>query len=201
MVIIKEGLTGKNPAAKVSYGTLISNGFTDNANFADVGDHLTTLNSATGALNLANGTKNTANIALMTTAFDNAIKAIVLYAQGKLVGVPDDVAIVKVDSTNLKYIKRGKPVIADLAAKAGVEPLTVDLRKLVTTGRKHVAYVWQRCEDPAIEAGYTTCCISTVASVTVSGGMKPQTKYWFRVATVEGQVMTAFSDPISFTTA
>lgn len=203
MVIVVEGLTGKNASAKVTYGTSVSGGMTDNAYYSDTtGVALVAeLNTATGNLKTANGTKDTANINLMVTAFDNAIKAIVLYVQGKLIGIPDEQAIVMVESAKLGYKKQGKPIYADLEAKAGEAPLSVVIRKKVTTKKKNVAYVFQVCNDPATEEGYATCMISTHATVTITVGLKPQTKYWYRVATVEGQVMSEFSAPVSFTTS
>ena len=197
MVIVTEGLTGKNPSAKVTYGGEISKGMTLNAYYPDGALLVTALDTATGNLKTVITTKVTSKINLMVTAFDDAVKAVVLYVQGKLIGVADELAVAMVESANLAYKHKGAKVIADLAATKGTAPLSADLRKVITTKKKHVGYVWQMCTDPALEANYTTCLYSTVANVTVSSGMKPQTKYWFRVATVEGQVMSKFSDPTS----
>ena len=196
MIIVKEGLKGKNPSEKVTYGGTISTKMTGNAFYTDAvfTTAIAALDTATGNLKTANKSGSTTNIEVMTTAFDNSVKSIVLAIQNLILGIPDDLAKEMVESAGFGWKKKGKPIIADLAAKQGTEAKTVNLRKKVTTGRKHVSYIWQMSLSLGETAHWDFCKFSTIASVTVSG-LTSGVRYYFRVAIVIGEEMSEYSDP------
>lgn len=72
---------------------------------------------------------------------------------------------------------------------------SVLLRRQAYTGAS--SYIWQYCEGtlPENESGWTTAKVTSRATVEISG-LKPLTRYWFRVAVVTPQGTTAFSSPI-----
>jgi hypothetical protein len=194
MIIVKEGLTGKNPAEKVKFGGNVIEKTTDNAFFPDAAPFVAIVNTATVGLKKANDTGIVSTINARVVDFNNSIKGLVLHIQSVILGKTDIIAIEMVDSTGFGTGKKGKPIIADLAAVNGEEANTVVLRKKVTTGRKHVAYIAQLCTgDPTVEANWSYCKFSTVATVTISG-LASNVRYYFRVAVVIGEVMSEYSD-------
>ena len=193
MIIIKEGLTGKNPSDKVTYGGNVGLKMTGNANFPDGATVLAVLSGATDDLSKANEVGKASKIKIQVGNFNLAMKGVVLYAQGVILGIADDIAKDMAESAGLGTAKRGKPIIADLAAVNGAEKNTVILRKKVTTGKKHVAYIAQICTgDITVEANWTYCKFATVASVTIAG-LTSGVRYYFRVAVVIGEEMSAYS--------
>ena len=83
----------------------------------------------------------------------------------------------------------------DFSVKLGDKSGTVILRRATETGVK--AYIWQIVEGalPETEEGWTTIATTTQASFTATG-LKPLTKYWFRVAVVTSEGTSDFCTPI-----
>ena len=197
MIIVKEGLTGKNPASKVKYGGNVFGKMEMNVFFPDAATVIAVLKDATDGLKKANDLGIASKIKIQVNLFDLAIKGVVLYVQGVILGIADDTAKDMVDSAGLGTAKKGKAIIADLAAVNGPDKNTVVLRKKVTTGKKRAAYISQICTgDISVETNWTNCKFATVATVTIAG-LKSGTRYYFRVAVVIGEEMSDYS-PVVF---
>ncbi|MEI6487459.1 MAG: hypothetical protein WCP52_00780 [Bacteroidota bacterium] len=192
MIIVVEGLKGKNAADKVKFGGNNVLKITGNSYFTDGTTQLAALKSTTEDLKTANDGGKASAIAVAENAFDIANKVMVMYIQTKIMGLPDDLAKEMVDSTEYQTKKNGKPVIADISAKKGTEANTVVLRKKVTTGKKKVAYIWQKATNIGDAANWDYCKFSTNASVTVDG-LLSNVRYYFRVAVVIGDVTSEYS--------
>ena len=192
MIIVLEGLTGKNAADKVKFGGNNVIKITGNPFFADATAQLAALSTTTNDLKKANDEGKASAIAVAENAFDIANKVMVMYIQTKIIGLPDDLAKEMVDSTEYQTKKKGSKIIADISAKKGTEANTVDLRKKVTTGKKKVAYIWQMATIIGDAANWDYCKFSTKASVTVDG-LLSNVRYYFRVAVVIGDVTSDYS--------
>ena len=81
----------------------------------------------------------------------------------------------------------GARKILDFAIKAGKHSGEVSLKHVAPRGR--YACVWQYCEDALLKENKWSHADVTLKSQTTIKGLKPISKYWFRVAfvTIEGQ--------------
>jgi hypothetical protein len=190
MIIVLEGLTGKNASEKVTYGGFISGKMTGNTNFPTSALLVTAMDTATGLLLAANEAGIVSTINVREAAFDLTIKAIVLNVQGAILGVEDTIALDKVISGGFEGKKKGKINIPDLTAKAGLEDFSVELRRKAYTEKQNCAYVWEISTDGI---NFEYCKTSNWATVTVTG-LASTKKYWFRVAVIVGNTQLEFSD-------
>lgn len=196
MVIVKEGLRGKNPEAKVTYGSKVNEKMTGNVNFPDAAAVLDALGKATDNLDKAikdpNGTATKVNS--MAIAFNVKMKAVVAHVQGVINEVADDVALEMVVSAGLTAAKQGSINIPDLSATQGKEAKSVKVRR--KREKKTVTYVFQMCLDTALETNWKNCKISSRAKVIITD-LISGLRYYFRVAIIRGDVQEDFSDFIS----
>ena len=197
MIIVLEGLTDKNSSEKVTYGGEIKTGMIGNAYFTDGADLLTALNTATGDLKTANETGNSDAIKPVETIFDNKLKLFVLYVQGKIIGIDDELATTMVHSVNLKTKKKGTKSLKDFSAKEGKATGTMKVRKVIPTElkKKKKSYIFQMCTDPTNPGTWVTK-VSNKATY-IFTGMTSGTRYFFRVAIVVGDVQGDYSDVIT----
>jgi len=91
--------------------------------------------------------------------------------------------------------QRSKPTRSEFSVELGEKSCSVFLRRRREEGAK--SYIWQYYigETPGSEADWITAQVTAQASVLLTG-LKPLTKYWFRVAVVTIEGTSAFSDPI-----
>ncbi|HEX3228028.1 MAG TPA: fibronectin type III domain-containing protein [Pyrinomonadaceae bacterium] len=81
---------------------------------------------------------------------------------------------------------------ANLSATAGDRDGEIDLAWEAISGAK--SYVLERSPDPATAASWTHAGVSTKSSHTING-LTSGTRYWFRVAAVNGIGQSGWSDP------
>jgi len=201
-ITVLEGLDGKSASEKVTYGGEISRGMTGNAYYTDQGSKVTDMDTATGELQTALTGGDTQVINQKEENFDNKVKLVVNYVQGKVIGINAALARVMVESANLKWKKKGSIHIHDLEVTKTEVDLTVQIRRKalnVVDGKQvHPAYVWQKCTtEPTVEDNWKPCIVSTVATVTDTVEKGKET--WYRVATVLGQEQSEYSDYTSIT--
>ena len=179
MIIVLEGLTGKNASEKVTYGGFIKTKMTGNAFFPDAGTVMTALNSATVALKDANDAGIVSVITEKEGLFDKKMKKVVLHVQGVVIDVDDEnLALEMVQSGGFEGKRKGSIHIHDLAAKQGTEANSVKLRRKAYEDKAHVGYVWQISDDGI---SWTNCKYSITAKVTVHDLVSGK-RYHFRVA-------------------
>lgn len=84
---------------------------------------------------------------------------------------------------------------SEFTAENGMHSGTVLLRHVAIDGAK--SYIWQYCigEIPSDEKDWILATVTTKANAELNG-LKPMTKYWFRVAAVTIDGTTAFCQPI-----
>lgn len=81
---------------------------------------------------------------------------------------------------------------ANLSATAGDRDGEIDLAWEAVSGAK--SYVLERTSDPANAASWTHTGVSTKSSQTING-LTSGTRYWFRVAAINGVGQSGWSDP------
>ncbi len=84
------------------------------------------------------------------------MRIVVNYVQGKIIGIDAALAKVMVESTNLKWKKKGSIHINDLKDSKTDADLVVEIRRKalgkINNKKVHPAYVWQKCtRDPIVE--------------------------------------------------
>jgi Fibronectin type III domain len=198
MITVLEGLKGKNASEKVTYGGLIKTAMTGNAFYTDGTDLVTALNTATGNLKTANDAGITGDINVMEEVFDMKVKLIVLYVQGKILGLDDTIAIQMVDSANLGIKRITGKSIALFSAKEGSVAGSLRLRRLIPAElkKKRIAFIFQKCTDPSKEENWDRGKVTTTATVTITG-LTSGVRYYFRVAIVVGENQGDWSDVIT----
>ena len=198
MITVLDGLTGKNASEKVTYGGEIKTGFTDNAYFTDAADLITALNLAAANLVIANDTGDADTVKPVEVRFDNKVKLVVLYVQGKITGIDDVTATTMVHSVNLGTKAKTAKSIKDFSAKEGKEEGTMKVRKVIPTELKNKkkSFVFQICTDPTNEDNWSKPKVSNKATV-IFKELVSGTRYYFRVAIVVGDEQGDFSDVIS----
>ncbi len=197
MVIVKEGLRGKNPEAKVTYGTKVNAKMTGNANFPDAVDVLAALGLATDLLDksIKDPLATAKSVNEKVVSFNVKMKAVIANVQGVINEVADVVALEMVESAGLEASKKGTINITDLSAKQGKAAKSLSVRKLAGKN-KGVIYRFQICLDPAKEENWSDVRISKRATIVVLN-LISGTRYYFRVAIIKGDVQEAYSDYIS----
>jgi len=201
-ITVLEGLAGKSADQKVTYGGEIVRGMTGNSYYTDQGTKVTDVDAAGEDLQDALTEGDTEVIGQMEEIFDNKVRIVVNYVQGKIIGVGAALAKVMVASANMNWKAKGSIHIHDLAVTKTDVDLTVQIRRKaldkVNGVRVHPAYVWQKAvADPTIEDNWKPCKVSTIATVTDTV-VKGQETY-FRVATVLGQEQSEYSAYVSIT--
>ena len=198
MIEVLDGLTGKNASDKVTYGGLIKTGFTDNAYFTDATDLMAALTLAITNLIAANKTGVADTIKPVEVQFDNKVKLVVLYVQGKITGIDDVTATTMVHSVNLGTKAKTAKSIKDFSAREGKEDGTMSVRKVIPTElkKKNICFIFQICTDPSSEDNWGKPKVSNNATV-IFKGLISNTRYYFRVAIVVGDEQGEFSDVIS----
>ena len=99
-------------------------------------------------------------------------------------------------SAGFDLAKQQSPAVrSEFSVELGEKSCSVFLRRRREEGAK--SYIWQYYigETPGSEADWITAQVTAQASVLLTG-LKPLTKYWFRVAVVTIEGTSAFSDPI-----
>ena len=81
---------------------------------------------------------------------------------------------------------------ANLSATAGDRDGEIDLGWEAVSGAK--SYVLERSTDPVTATSWTHAGVSTKSSQTI-GGLASGTRYWFRVAAINGLGQSGWSDP------
>jgi hypothetical protein len=81
---------------------------------------------------------------------------------------------------------------AALAATAGDRDGEIDLTWEAIIGTK--SYVMERSPDPPTETSWTHAGVSTKSRATISG-LTSGTRYWFRVAAINANGQSGWSDP------
>ena len=199
MVIVKQGLKGKNPEAKVTYGTKVNGKMSGNAFFPDATDVLKALGIATTDLDVAikDPMGSATTIKEKTTTFNVKMKAVIAHVQGVINEVSDILALEMVESAGLEAAKKRSVNITDLSAKQGKADKSLSVRKLVGKNKgKGVIYRFQMCLDPSLEINWNDVRISKLATVIILN-LLSATRYFFRVAIIRGDVQEAYCDPIS----
>lgn len=196
MVIVKNGLKGKNPAKKVIFGNKLVANATGNVYFPGGGPFLIPLGLSIGALNTAIndplGTK--ATIKEKAQDFGVKEKAFVGYVQGVVNGVSDIVALEMLSTLGLDA-KIVTPIHIDLlAAKQGAEAQSIEARRKAE--KKRVTYRFQICTDPSKDENWKDAIFSSRAK-NIIRNLISATKYFLRVAIIRGNVQEDWSDPIS----
>lgn len=83
----------------------------------------------------------------------------------------------------------------DFTVENSVATGTVSLSRKAVDGSK--SYIWQTAKDtlPDTEDGWTSASVTTKASGEING-LTPNTKYWFRGATVKTDGISDYTNPI-----
>ncbi len=197
MIIVKNGLRGKSASEKVKLGGNISTKMRENPNFEDAEELLDELDSATEALLKANARGKAKAIKVKVKLFNVAVMAIALYLQARVIGLPDNLGIQLIHAAGFEAKRKGSIHIAVLAAKKGDSPQSAVLRRKVPEKNKNYAYIWQVTTNILDENSWSYIKFSTVATVDIPN-LVAGTRYWFRVAVVQGQDMSEYTDAVSF---
>ena len=125
------------------------------------------------------------------TVWDDAMRKMARYVERI---ANDDPAIILSAGFNLS--KQPLPYQRpELSAEQGEKSGTILLRRQAVPGAK--SYIWQYCINtlPENESGWTFAAATSKASTEIDN-LIPVSKYWFRVAAVTPQGVTAYNDPI-----
>jgi len=125
------------------------------------------------------------------TVWDDAMRKMARYVERI---ANDDPAIILSAGFNLS--KQPLPYQRpELSAEQGEKSGTILLRRQAVPGAK--SYIWQYCINtlPENESGWTFAAATSKASTEIDN-LTPVSKYWFRVAAVTPQGVTAYNDPI-----
>jgi len=196
MVKVKEGLRGKNPEEKVTYGNKVVAKMTSNPNFPDDATVVAALLATTKQLDLEikSPTSTATTIKEKEKEFNIKMKAAVAHVQVVVNEVDKDKALVMVESAGMEAAKKGSINIPELSAKQGKAANSVEVRKKREKGT--LVYVFQMCTDPSMETNWKIVKTSTRAKVIVTG-LSSGNRYFFRVAIIRGDVQEDYSDSIS----
>ncbi|WP_243348830.1 fibronectin type III domain-containing protein [Parabacteroides sp. FAFU027] len=182
---------------KISFGRNVHQSMTGNTHFATPDILLETLKQSTDTLeqrfvNAQNGGKEETMLLRQAEEYWDDLHT----KEGRYVEriADGDGAIILSAGYNLAK-PQGPGQKAEFSVVLGSVSGSVLLRRQAYTGAN--SYIWQICEGtlPEDESGWTTIKVTSRASVEVTG-LKPLTRYWFRVAVVTPQGTTAFSSPI-----
>ena len=125
------------------------------------------------------------------TVWDDAMRKMARYVERI---ANDDPAIILSAGFNLS--KQPLPYQRpELSAEQGEKSGTILLRRQAIPGAK--SYIWQYCINtlPENDSGWTFAEATSKASTEIDN-LTPVSKYWFRVAAVTSQGVTAYNDPI-----
>ncbi len=196
MVIVKNGLKGKNPSQRATYCLRVKTKTTGNAFFPDAGPFLAPLGDAAAAVNTAlqNPLGTAATVREKNGVLRVKMNKFVAHVQGVIDEVSDDLALEMLSTIDLEA-KIETPVhIPDLSAKQGREANSIAVRRIAE--RKRVTYRFQICTDPSLEENWKDAKTSSRAKVVIRE-LISGTKYYLRVAIIRGDVQEDWSDYIS----
>jgi hypothetical protein len=159
---------------------------------------MTALALAITNLITANKTGNADTVKPVELQFDNKVKLVVLYVQGKITGIDDVTATTMVHSVNLGTKAKTAKSIKDFSAREGKAEGSMSVRKVIPTElkKKRKSFIFQMCTDPSKEENWGKPKVSNNATV-IFTDLISNTRYYFRVAIVVGDVQGDFSDVIS----
>jgi hypothetical protein len=196
MVIVKNGLKGKNALKKSAFGFMLVQKGTANPFFPGAGTYVTAMGTSVGHLQTAidDPFGTTATIKEKVKDFGIKERAFVAYVQGVINDVSDEVALEMLSTLGLEAKIVTRVHIGDLTAKQAAEAQSISVRKKAE--KKRVTYRTQICTDPSIEANWKDASFSSRAT-TIIRNLISSTKYYLRVAIIRGNVQEDWSDYIS----
>jgi len=185
------------PPVKIAFGRNVVVLMTGNVNFptpdillADI-SRITDLLEQKFIASLNDGKTEKAELHRVEKEWDNLMRYEALYVDRIADG---DEAIIKGAGFNVSKqpVTNPKP---ELWAEAGEQPGTVMLHRQAVQGAK--SYIWQYCigKYPESESQWVFATASSKASVLLLN-LTSVTRYWFRVAVVMPEGISAYCDPI-----
>ena len=185
------------PPVKIAFGRNVVPLMTGNANFPTPDIPLTVLKEKTDLLeqkliaSLNDGKTEKAELHQAEKEWDNLMRYEALYVDRIADG---DEAIIKGAgfSVSKQHVSNTKP---ELWVEAGDQPGTAILHRQAVKGAK--SYIWQNCIStyPESESQWVFATASSQASVLIVN-LTSVTRYWFRVAAVTTDGISAYCDPI-----
>ena len=196
MVIVKNGLKGKNPSKRSTYCLKVKGKATGNVFFPDAAPFLTALGGAALALKTAleDPFGTTATVKEKNSDLRKKMNAFVGHVQIVVDGVTDELALEMLSTIDVEA-KIETPIhINSLSAKQGSMAQSISVRRKAE--KKRVTYRFQICTDPSVEENWKDAKIGSKAKVIIPG-LISKTKYYLRVAIIRGDEQEDWSDYIS----
>ncbi|MBI2272112.1 MAG: fibronectin type III domain-containing protein [Bacteroidetes bacterium] len=185
---------------KIDFARSVVLQMTGNPNFTTPNPALASITTAANDVDAAyvkalnGGPQDTADMRNKEAVLDQLLMAEGYYVEIIANEIPAT-AEATILSAGMSVKQTGSINISMLSVTQGSVPGSVKLRRKAE-GRG-VVYKWQMSDDPFSNASWKDAGEGSLASFEIVG-LRPVTRYWFRVAVIDGNVQGEFSDPVTF---